>query len=109
MNARPNFAAVVRTLREDHEDEARDLERWRSEIEQADAAVCCIGSDAEQACLAIADAVDLSAGEVVAICCALYRALDKQRHIEIHRQALAGLCDIVSDFAGEAEQQQEGE
>jgi hypothetical protein len=109
VNARPNFSAVVRTMRDDLEAEARDLDRWRAEIEQADAAVCCIGSDAEQACLAIGGAVDLSPGEVVAICCALYRQLDKQRHIETHRQALASLSDIVSDFAGEAEQQQEGE
>jgi hypothetical protein len=97
-----NFTAVVQTLRAEREADARDLDRWRAEIECADVAVRCIGSDVEQACLHIGDAADLSAGEIVAICCALYRALDRQRHIETHRQALAGLSDIVGNFAQEA-------
>jgi hypothetical protein len=112
MSATPNFAAVARDIRDIREQRAecveRELtciERWRADVDLADNAIAALDHRAEDACKAIKAAMPLTSSEVVAICAALFRALQQQSHVDINRTALACLSDIVADFSADAQEQ----
>jgi urease accessory protein UreF len=85
--------------------EAQTIAEWRLSIDRNEAAVTSIDYRAEQACDAIRSAIPLAPGEVVAICAALFHALQQEAHITRNRDAMACLCDIASDFAAAHEEE----
>jgi hypothetical protein len=101
MEQSANFAAVARDIRAeqaDHDLAKHDMHRrWRAEIDHINAAIPIL-SEAAQSAYDWIEGANLNDQDVAAICCALFRELDRNAHIEKNSKAMAALLEVAEDF-----------
>jgi hypothetical protein len=117
MNARPDFASLNRTMRDERnaaaDKIAAQLKCWSADVDRA-VAIC--SEECDDSVHFAVQAIEntphqLQEHEMAVLAGALFRAIYRDRgnlHIEARQDALAGLSDVVDELLGEVVRQREG-